>query len=328
MRYSQSEKMEIIKIVEESKLCARKTLEELQINRSSFYKWYANYHKDGYEGLANKKKGPNRFWNKIPESEKEMIREKALLIPELTPRELAWHITDTEGYYISESSVYRILKSFDLITSPAYIVIKASDKFKHPTKRVNELWQTDFTYFKIVGWGHYYLASILDDYSRYIISWKLFTTMTAGDVKEVLDMALLTTNIDKVKVNLKPRLLTDNGPCYLSEDLRTYLLEKNIDHTRGAPYHPQTQGKIERYHRSMKNVILLDHYYLPSELEHEISKYIDYYNNERYHEGINNLRPIDVFKGKSKEILRKRNVVKNETLAIRKLQNLNFLHCS
>ena len=73
---------------------------------------------------------------------------------------------------ISESSVYRILKSYDLITSPAYIVISAADHFKHPTKQVHELWQTDFSYFKIVGWGWYYLSTVMDDYSRYILAWR------------------------------------------------------------------------------------------------------------------------------------------------------------
>ena len=327
MRYSQSEKMEIIRVVEESSLSVRRTLEELAVNRSSFYVWYNQYLKEGYDGLSGKKKGPKRFWNKIPEIEKQMIVKKALEMPDKTPRELAWHITDTEGYYISESSVYRILKSYDLITSPAYIVISAQDKFKHPTKSVNELWQTDFTYFKIKGWGWYYLASILDDYSRYIISWKLFSTMTTDDVKEVLDMALISTGTDKVKVSVKPRLLTDNGPCYVSEDLRNYLLSKGIEHTRGNPYHPQTQGKIERYHRSMKNVILLDNYYIPEELEREISRFIDYYNKQRYHEGINNLKPVDVFNGRSREIESMRNRIKKETLCYRKLQNLDYLYC-
>jgi putative transposase len=301
-------------------------LEEMDINRSSFYKWYSNYLKYGYDGLSSKKPGPNRFWNKIPDAEKEMIVDEAIDKPDMTPRELAWHITDNEGYYISESSVYRILKSYDMITSPAFVVISAADKFKHPTTRVCELLQTDFTYFKIIGWGWYYLASVLDDYSRYIISWKLFSTMTSEDVKEVLDMAIERTGIDKVKVNLKPRLLTDNGPCYISGELREYLDSKKITHTTCAPYHPQTQGKIERYHRSMKSVVLLDNYYLPGDLEIEISKFIDYYNNERYHEGINNMKPVDVFNGKSKEIQSVRNMVKSETLAFRKLQNLNYLY--
>jgi putative transposase len=328
MRYSQSEKMEIIRLVEESKLSVRRTLEELDVNRSSFYVWYRNYLEYGYDGLASKKKGPKRFWNKIPEMEKQMIVAKALEMPEKTPRELAWYITDNECYYISESSVYRILKSYDLITSPAFVVISASDKFKHPTKYVNELWQTDFTYFKITGWGWYYLASVLDDYSRYIVSWKLFTTMTSDDVKEVLDMAIDATGADKVKVKIRPRLLTDNGPCYLSEDLRAYLDQKGMVHSKGAPFHPQTQGKIERYHRSMKSVILLDNYYLPGDLEREIDKYIEYYNNERYHEGINNMKPVDVYNGKSKEIETYRSRIKKETLGYRKLQNLNYLYCA
>lgn len=324
MRYSQAEKMEIIRLVEESSLSARRTLDELQINRSTFYAWYRNYLKDGYDGLADQKSGPKRFWNKIPECEKKKIVDKAIDLPILTPRELAWKITDEEGYYISESSVYRILKAYDLITSPAFVVISAKDKFTRPTTRVLELLQTDFTYFKIEGWGWYYLASVLDDYSRYIVSWKLFTSMTASDVIDVLDMALKATGAEKVKLRLKPRLLTDNGPCYLSSELREYLAEKGMEHTRGAPYHPQTQGKIERYHRSMKNVILLDKYFLPQDLEFEIGKFIDYYNNERYHEGINNMRPVDVYNGKSKEIETMRSRIKMQTMIYRKMQNLNY----
>ena len=190
MRYSRPEKMEIIRLVESSGISVRRTLEELQVNRSSFYSWYDRYKKSGYDGLTNRSSSPNRFWNKIPQSEKDKVVSQALDMPEKSPRELAWHITDREGYFISESSVYRILKSYDLVTSPAYIVIKASDKFSTPTKAVNELWQTDFTYFKIIGWGWYYLSSVMDDYSRYIISWKLFTTMNAEDVRKTLDIAL------------------------------------------------------------------------------------------------------------------------------------------
>lgn len=322
MRYSQAEKMEIIRLVESSALSVRKTLLELQVNRSSFYLWYDKYRNYGYEGLSNKSNGPNRFWNKIPESDKQKVISEALRMPEKSPREIAWHITDSEGYYISESSVYRILKSYDLVTSPAYIVMKASEKFSSPTKSVNELWQTDFTYFKIVGWGWYYLSSVMDDYSRYIISWKLFTTMSADDVTKTLDLALEKTGITNVKVKHKPRLLSDNGPCYISGKLKEYLDEHEISHTRGAPYHPMTQGKIERYHRTMKNVILLQKFFYPWELEVEIDRFINYYNNERYHESINNLIPKDVYNGKSREILTRRDRIKRRTLEMRKRYNL------
>jgi len=157
MRYGPAEKMEVIRTVEGSDLSITQTLRELDIPRSTFYDWYARYWRYGYKGLADTSPTPRRFWNRIPAHKRERIVDLALRHPEKSPRELAWHITDHEGYFISESSVYRILKNFDLITSPAYIVLSAPDRFRSPTRRVNELWQTDFTHFKIVGWGWYYL---------------------------------------------------------------------------------------------------------------------------------------------------------------------------
>jgi putative transposase len=145
MRYSQAEKMEIIRIVEGSDLPVRRTLEELDVPRSTFYRWYERYQAAGYEGLADHKPGPRQFWNRIPEGVRQQVVEVALERPDQSPRQLAWYLTDNEGYFISETSVYRILKSFDLITSPAFEVVRAGDKFENPTKRVNEMWQTDFT---------------------------------------------------------------------------------------------------------------------------------------------------------------------------------------
>jgi len=324
MRYSQPEKMEIIRTVENSNLPVKRTLAELDINRSTFYSWYRRYSEKGYDGLADKTSGPSRFWNKVPEYERERIVETALKLPEKTPRELAWHITDEQGYYISESSVYRILKKRDLITSPAYIVVSASDKFQNPTKRINELWQTDFTYLKITGWGWYYLSTVLDDYSRYIIAWTLSTNMTSSAVKETLDMAIAKTGIKSIKVLHRPRLLSDNGSCYISEELAEYLREQGMKHTRGAPYHPMTQGKIERYHRSMKNVITLQNYYFPGDLEKEIERFVEYYNNERYHEALNNMKPVDVYSGRAAEIQAERMRIKAETLRQRRIYNMGM----
>ena len=322
MRYSQSEKMEVIKLVEESALSVRRTLRELEINRSTFYAWYRRYAEDGYDGLADRKPRPKKFWNRIPKTVKEQVVAIALEKPADSPRELAWHITDSYGYYISESSVYRILKSYDLITSPAYIVISAADHFKQPTKQIHELWQTDFSYFKIVGWGWYYLSTVMDDYSRYILAWKLSKNMGAVDVMETLDMARAKAGIDSVQVRHKPRLLSDNGPCYLSRDLKNYLEDRDMTHTRGAFYHPQTQGKIERYHRSLKNVVNLLHYYLPGELERELEGFVEYYNNQRYHESLDNLTPADVYSGRKRECLSVRKIIKQKTMKMRRAFNL------
>jgi putative transposase len=322
MRYSQTEKMEVIRVVEESALSVRRTLEELDVNRSTFYAWYQRYAEDGYDGLADRKPQPKKFWNRIPPPVKDHVIDIALDKTDLSPRELAWHITDTYGYYISESSVYRILKAYDLITSPAYIIVSAADRFKQPTKGVHELWQTDFSYFRIIGWGWYYLSTVMDDYSRYILAWKLSTNMAATDVMETLDMARVSAGIDRVQVRHRPRLLSDNGPCYLSGDLKAYLEERNMAHTRGARYHPQTQGKIERYHRSIKNVINLQNYYLPGELEREIERFVEYYNNHRYHESLDNLTPADVYFGRKRERLSVRTMIKRETLKLRRTYNL------
>jgi putative transposase len=323
MRYNQAEKMEIIRVVEESDLSVKQTLAELQVNRSSFYEWYRRYLEAGYDGLAVKKPHPKRFWNRIPEQEKEQIVAVALEHPEQSPRQLACFITDTQGYFISESSVYRILKSYDLVPSPSYIVMAAADHFQHPTTRVHELWQTDFTYFRVVGWGWYYLGSILDDHSRYIIAWKLFTTMATTDVKELLELAVQATGVDRVAVKHRPRLLSDNGPAYVSQELSIYLRTKGMTQTHGAPYHPMTQGKIERYHRSIKNEINLQKYYLPWELEQEIARFVSYYNNERYHESLDNVTPADVYCGRHQEIITRREQLKQQTLKQRRRYNLS-----
>lgn len=107
-------------------------------------------------------------------------------------------------------------------------------------------------------------------------------------------------------------------PGYISGELADYLEDNDMTHTRGRPYHPQTQGKIERWHRSMKNQILLNHYTMPSELEEHLLKFVNYYNHERYHESLDNLTPADVFYGRGQEILDQRALIKSNTMATRR----------
>lgn len=323
MRYPASEKCEIIKLVEQSHLSARQTLDRIGIPRATFYRWYAKYQAGGEVELEDRTSAPRRVWNRIPSKVHDQIIDLALNETSLSPRELAVRFTDTTDYFVSESSVYRLLKSHDLITSPAYVVIKAANEFKDKTTAPNQMWQTDFTYFKIIGWGWYYLSTILDDYSRYIIAWKLCTTMKAGDVTDTLDLALTASGCDHAKVRHKPRLLSDNGASYIAEDLAIYLDDQGMSHVRGAPYHPQTQGKIERWHQTLKNRILLENYYLPGDLERQIGKFIDYYNHERYHESLKNVTPADAYFGRAPAILKRREEIKQKTIAKRRLIHQN-----
>jgi transposase InsO family protein len=319
MRYPATEKLEIIRLVEQSSLPVRHTLAHLGIARATFYRWYDLFQTGGPEALEDRPSAPSRVWNRLPDEVRGQIVDMALDETELSPRELATKFTDEKRYFVSEATVYRLLKSHDLITSPAYIVVKASDEFQHKTTRPNEMWQTDFTYLKIIGWGWMYLSTVLDDHSRYIIAWKLCSTMLASDVTATLDLALAVSGCDQATVLHRPRLLSDNGPCYIAGDLAEWLEAHKMGHVRGAPFHPQTQGKIERWHQTLKNRICLENYYLPGDLEAQIAAFVEHYNHQRYHESLGNLTPADVYFDRGPQILAERQRIKRQTIEHRRL---------
>lgn len=296
------------------------TLDKQGVPRRTFYRWYDRYLETGENGLVERAPMPRQVWNKIPDDIRNEVLEMALNIPELSPRELAVRFTDTKGYFVSESPVYRLLKTHDLISSPAFTVMKPASGFKDKTTAINQMWQTDFTYFKIIGWGWMYLSTVLDDFSRYIISWKLSSTMKTTDVTDTLDMAPEASGCDQVNVVHKPRLLSDNGSSYISGDMVDYIHDKNMSHVHGAPYHPQTQGKIERWHQTLKNRILPENYFLPGNLERQIESFVGYYNHHRYHESLGNVTPADVYFGHAQSILNQRERIKQKTIQHRRLQ--------
>ncbi len=226
----------------------KQTIDRLGIPRTTFYRWYDKYLIGGAEALEDRSPKPLRVWNRIPDDIRQRIVNLALDEPELSPRELAVRFTDTQRYFVSEASVYRLFKARNLITSPTHVIIKAAEEFRDKTTAINQMWQTDFTYIKIVGWGWYYLSTILDDYSRYVVASKLCTTMKASDVTDTLELALQASGCDQVTVRHKPRLLSDNGASYVSGELADWLKDEGMDHVRVAPYNPQTQGKIASRH--------------------------------------------------------------------------------
>ncbi len=272
---------------------------------------YDHYRAFGEAGLEDRPCGPRRVWNRIPDDIRDQIMDLALDEPELSPRELAVTFTDTKGSFVSEASVYRLLKAHDLITSPAVVVVKAADEFHDKTTAPNQLWQTDFTYLKVIGRGWFYLSTILDDFSRHIIAWKLCTTMRAEDVTDTLTLALEASECNSVEVLRKPRLLSDNGSSSIAGDLAAWLKDQAMDHVRGAPNRPQTQGKIERWHQTLKNRILLKNYFLPGDLERQIGACVDHYNNHRYHESIGTVTPADASFGRDTAIIERRQKTKN-----------------
>jgi transposase-like protein len=233
MRYPASEKLEIIRLVEGSHLPVNRTLEKLGVSRPTFYRWCDLYQRFGEDGLEDRRSGPGRVWNRIPDEVRGQLIDLALEQPELSPRELAVTFTDERAYFVSEASVYRLLRAHGLITSPAFAVMKAADEFHDKTTAPNQLWQTDFTYLKVTGWGWFYLSTILDDFSRYIIAWKLCTTMRASDVTDTIEMALEASGLEERSKAHRPRLLSDNGSSYIAGDLAKWLDDQGIP-TSGA----------------------------------------------------------------------------------------------
>ncbi|MGY3238186.1 putative transposase [Bradyrhizobium sp. USDA 4472] len=320
MRYPASEKAEIIHLVEQWHLPAKRTLDKLGIPRATFYRWYDRYREGGVEALADHRSRPDRVWNRIPDDVRGQIIDLALELPELSPRELAVRFTDERKYFVSEASVYRLLKAHDLITSPAYgdqgrERVQGQDDGRQPALADRLHLAQDHR----TGW--YYLSTVLDDFSRYIVAWRLGPTMCASNVTATLDRALAASGLDHIAVAHRPRLLSDNGSSYVADDLAEWLDQKGMQHVRGAPYHPQTKGKIERWHQTLKNRILLDNYYLPGDLERQVGAFVEHYNHVRYHESIDNLTPADVYFGRAEAMLAERNRIKRDTIANRRLQH-------
>ena len=312
------EKRDILDLVTESGLPRRRALAQLGLPKSTYYRWL----KRQIEGrLQDKKSGSPIPWNKLNPEEEEKIVNQVRASPELSPRQLALRIVDSGGIYISESSVYRILKREGLIKPAEIVGFKAGKEYHRKTKRPNELWATDCAHLKVVDWGWYYLVTVMDDYSRFILAWELKSDMAAGSLIDVVQKAVDITGMADVPEEDRTVLLSDNGAGYLSRQFNDYLRLIRIRHVIASPYHPQTNGKIERYHRTIKGEIKQVPYEMPGDLRESIDAFIEYYNHWRYHEGLGNVTPYDVYIGRHLEVIQRRREVKNKTLETRKVYN-------
>jgi putative transposase len=313
-----NQKAEILELVANSGLSIRGALSRLGIARSTYYRWRQRQ----AEGrLEDRKGGSKRPWNHLTVEEEAIILAEAGEHPELSPRQLAFHITDRQTFFVSESSVYRLLKREGLVRAAQRVGFKAEKEYQHKTTRPHQLWATDCAHLKVMEWGWYYLVTVMDDYSRFILAWELQPSMAAPSLIEVVQQAIDFTGMDHVAIEHRTSLLSDNGAGYLSSRFNQYLLLVGIHHITASPYHPQTNGKIERYHRTVKGEVNLRGYEIPSDLAQAIGAFVQYYNYQRYHEGLGNVTPWDVYTGKREEILRARKEAKTRTLQARRGYN-------
>ena len=319
---SAEKKRELIELVRRSPQPKRATIAELGLSRSTFYRWQRRYREQGEAGLVDRKPDPGAVWNRLRPAEKTVIVETALQQPDLSPRELACYLTDHAGFTVSETTVYRVLKQYGLARTITPVGFPAGKEFRVKTTAPNQLWQSDASYYFVVGWGWYYSIEVLDDFSRFVLASDLKPDTTADSISDVVEQAVAFTGMRQVPVEDRTKLLSDHGSGYLARAFEEYLGMLSIRHIYCAPHHPQTNGKIERFHETLKARMNLLVYTSPDELRQTMQEFIDYYNHRRYHEAIGNVTPADVYYGRREEICRRREEQKQRTIQERLRYNL------
>ena len=310
---SASERQQVVSSVEGTGRSKWSRLRRLGIARSTYYRWRQQAVLTSSPGSVAK----HEPWNRLRPEEAARVLATARELPTWRSRQLAAWLTDHQSLAVSPSTVYRILSREGLVKQQASIP-GAAQEYRHKTTRPHQLWATDASYFRVVGWGYYYLVTVMDDYSRCILAWKLQRDMTADSLIEVVQMAIDATGMTDVPVEDRTALLSDNGSGYVSRAFRDYLHLVGIRHIFAAPYHPQTNGKLERYHRTLKDDVNQVPYEVVRELEAAIRDFVVFYNEQRYHKALGNVTPADVLAGRREAILARRKEVQQATWEARK----------
>ena len=311
------EEAEVLARVASSSVPKREVLSELGVPRSTYYRWLRRKEQ---QGLEDRPGGGRPPWNRLTPQEVDYVLSAAREMPELSCRQLAAWTTDNQGFSISESTVYRILRREGLVKR-AEMQLAAGKEYHRKTTGPHQMWATDASYFRVVGWGYYHLVTVMDDYSRFILAHRLQRDMTSDSFIEVVQEAVDRTGMDQIPITDRTKLLSDNGRGYVSRAFRDYLGMVGIKHILATPFHPQTNGKLERYHQTLKRDVNQLPYELPSDLEAAIVAFVSYYNYRRYHKALGNVTPSDVLRGRREDILRRRREVKAQTIEQRRQHN-------
>ena len=295
------EKAEVlIKVASSSSMPKRKVLRELGVPRSTYYRWLRRSEQRGLNDDPGRGKPP---WNRLTSLEVGYALSAAREMPELSPRQLASWVTDNMGFSASESTVYRILRREGLVKRPE-MRLAAGKEYHRKTAGPHQMWghrrlllQSGRLGLLLPGHHHGRLLPIHPfGKLRTGLAWRLQRDMTSDSFIEVVQEAVDRTGMDQVPVTDRTRLLSDNGPGYVSRAFRDYLGMAGIRHILAAPFHPQTNGKLERYHQTLKRDVNQLPYELPSDLEAAIVAFVSYYNYRRYHKALGNVTPSEVLR--------------------------------
>ena len=289
-------KTAILEKVAASSASTFKVLKELGVPKSTYYRWRRTKTR---LPASMSRRVP---WNRLIEDEQQRVLAIARASPTWSSRQIAAWITDNDDFSVSESTVFRILKAEGLVRR-IEVPVPAGNEYRHKTTAPHQLWATDASYFRVAGWGYYYMVTVMDDFSRFILAWRLQVDMTSTSLIEVVQDAVDLAGMTDVQVEDRTRLLSDNGSGYVSRLFNEYLQLIGIRHILAAPYHPQTNGKLERYHQTLKRDVNQLPYDVPKDLEQAIGEFVDFYNHRRYHKALKDITPADMLAGRRDEIL-------------------------
>jgi transposase InsO family protein len=278
---------------ERTGITIRRLIHWTEISCSKYYEWCRRY------GKVNEHNAwvPRDSW--LEAWEKEAILEFYEEHAQEGYRRLTYMMMDANTVAVSPSSVYRVLRDAERLGRWNRKPSSKGDGFKQPL-RAHEHWHTDITYINICG-TFYYLCSVLDGYSRSIVHWEIRESMTEPDVEIILQRAR------EKYPEAKPRLISDNGPQFIARDFKEFIRQAGMQHVRTSPYYPQSNGKIERWHQSLKRECIRPG--TPLSLEEArriVAAFVEYYNTERLHSAIGYIPPKAMLEGRQQEILAER----------------------
>lgn len=263
------------------------------ITRSKYYDWQSRY------GRVNE----HNSW--IPRDSWLMDHERQAVInyyhdnPLEGYRRLCYMMMDADIVAVSPSSVYRVLTDAGLLQRWNHKPSKKGDGFNQPLK-AHEHWHIDISYINICG-TFYYLCSVLDGFSRYIVHWEIRPAMTESDVEIILQRA------HEKFPDAKPRVISDNGPQFIAKDFKEFIRISGMTHVKTSPYYPQSNGKLERYHRTIKGTCIRVNTPLSlADAQRLVTEFVDHYNNTRLHSAIDYITPKDKLQGRAEAILAER----------------------
>jgi putative transposase len=297
----------------------RKRLGDLSLSPTTYYRWRRRYQEQGTRGLEHRGRG-RAAWNSLTDREEALVLRAAVARPELSARLLAVHLIDDEEESISESTVFRILKKYNDRAAPVGPAAggKAVAAQDDAAGRDLPVRRDDV---RDPGWGRYKAIPVIDDYSRKLLALPLKPDETSYSIADAVEEALERARREGHNPRTKPKLLSDNGPGFIGEILADYLKAQGIGHIFGAPYHPQTQGKVERLNRKIKEAMCLEISCSPDELQKKLHEFMRAYNATP-HSSIFNVSPNQMYAGRLKKILKRRAAIKRKTLDRRRLENL------